>query len=246
MIQSIEHKKLWKNHIRKLSTMFNNYIPSIYKNNKYNALIAEFRIDYDLETVVKNVMYFLNESTSNIKWGLYIVHSMDNESHIHRMFNHLSDVHLIKYPYHNTTITDYNNLLKSEEFWNKIDSENILVFQTDSCILRHGIDDFLLYDYIGAPWSKLKEGEFVGNGGFSLRKKSSMLDVIENQNTTQILAEDIFFSKYIDNKPSFEIAGNFSVEDVYNTNPFGLHQPKISLNLLTELFNNSYKNIKIE
>ena len=48
---------------------------------------------------------------------------------------------------------DYSKLLRSKErYWNKIDAEYVLIFQTDSCICRFGIENFLKYDYIGAPY----------------------------------------------------------------------------------------------
>lgn len=57
-----------------------------------------------------------------------------------------------------------------------------LVIQYDGYVLRPDLwtDEFLAYDYIGAPWPPkmhyTKEGEEVrvGNGGFSLRSKKLM------------------------------------------------------------------------
>lgn len=69
---------------------------------------------------------------------------------------------------------------------NYCDQEFILTIQPDSCIIssEKWRNDFLKYDYIGAPWpieiikaidmasNKIKEPKnFVGNGGFSLRSK---------------------------------------------------------------------------
>jgi hypothetical protein len=62
-------------------------------------------------------------------------------------------------------------LLKSIEFWELVEGEIILNFQIDSLLLRDNIEEFLYYDFIGAPWSKPKEGKFVGNGGLSIRNK---------------------------------------------------------------------------
>lgn len=53
-----------------------------------------------------------------------------------------------------------------------VDTDFVLLFQNDGFILNpeHWSDDFLNYDYIGAPWPNHEESR-VGNGGFSLRSK---------------------------------------------------------------------------
>jgi hypothetical protein len=84
----------------------------------------------------------------------------------------------------------------------------------NSCIFKSNVDDFLQWDYIGAPWPKHKNDtpNGVGNGGFSLRTRQCMLDVIDRvsifdtklasstreymQNTGMtICPEDVYFSK---------------------------------------------------
>jgi hypothetical protein len=53
-----------------------------------------------------------------------------------------------------------------------VDTPFALVIQYDGFILNPDAwrDDYLAYDYIGAPWRE-PEGYIVGNGGFSLRSK---------------------------------------------------------------------------
>jgi hypothetical protein len=50
---------------------------------------------------------------------------------------------------------------------------HVLVVQWDGFIIdgSRWQDDFLDYDYIGAPWPQFKDGQAVGNGGFSLRSR---------------------------------------------------------------------------
>lgn len=59
------------------------------------------------------------------------------------------------------------------ELNNYIDSDFCLTIQSDGFIIdgNHWDDNFLDYDYIGAPWLNFKEQNCVGNGGFSLRSK---------------------------------------------------------------------------
>lgn len=56
------------------------------------------------------------------------------------------------------------------EMCNHITTSHILIIQNDGFVLDGSVwtDEFLEYDYIGAPWF-YKDGRNVGNGGFSLR-----------------------------------------------------------------------------
>lgn len=61
-------------------------------------------------------------------------------------------------------------------------AEWLLVFQTDSVLCansRRAVDDFLAYDWVGAPWNP--GGDWGGNGGLSLRRVSRILDVLRLQ-----------------------------------------------------------------
>jgi hypothetical protein len=53
-----------------------------------------------------------------------------------------------------------------------VDTDFVLIFQTDGFIINPELwnDNFLNYDYIGAPWPDNMNSR-VGNGGFSLRSK---------------------------------------------------------------------------
>jgi len=140
----------------------------------------------------------------------------------------------------------YSELLATKSIiYDYIQTEYFLVFQTDSLMFKRNIDLFtnLLkgdYDWVGAPWlicnyPPTRERDFIGNGGFSLRKTSKMLEIIEKynwytvQNTEYEWREDLFFTKqYSDihiKKPSYEAAKGFSVEEVFVSHTFGCHKP---------------------
>jgi hypothetical protein len=65
---------------------------------------------------------------------------------------------------------DYSKWMIKELGQQKFNTSHILVIQADGYVLDGGCweDDFLQYDYIGAPWLYV-DGRNVGNGGFSLR-----------------------------------------------------------------------------
>lgn len=78
------------------------------------------------------------------------------------------------------SINSYNHYM-IYELWRHVHSEHALVVQGDGYIINPGVwtDEFLEYDYIGAPWRKTKAAyidpfgnhQRVGNGGFSLRSQ---------------------------------------------------------------------------
>lgn len=73
-----------------------------------------------------------------------------------------------------------------------IETEHVLICQADGYGLRMELwsDEFLQYDYVGAPWPN---GE-VGNGGLSLRSKR-FLEASRAQGEPN-LAEDSFLCQY--------------------------------------------------
>lgn len=55
-----------------------------------------------------------------------------------------------------------------------VSTAHCLIVQWDGFVLNASrwSDDFLRFDYIGAPWPQFNDGHSVGNGGFSLRSRT--------------------------------------------------------------------------
>ena len=207
---------------------FNNNIEKYNNNKKYTAIIIEPREHKALEFVLNNFV----ENLSN-DWNFIIFHGSKNIDYILKMLNsspllkkNIYRIKLINLNVDNLTIKDYNKLLVSKNFYNEIPTEIFLIFQTDSIICSKNkdlINNFLKYDYSGAPWNN----ESVGNGGLSLRRKSKMIQIIDNCKYNNE-NEDVFFSESCSEiyryKPTFDNAKEFSVEKVYNDNSFGIHK----------------------
>lgn len=244
--QTEEHIRVWNEYIQEYGRKLKNYTPKIHENTNYQAVIVEPREHKDLETIIKTVMYFLNESDSKIKWGLSIFHGETNKKFVKKITKNWDNVDLHNMWVDNLPALEYNKMLKSSNFWKSIDSENILIFQTDSTLVNFGIDKFISYIYIGAPWIRFREGKIVGNGGLSFRKKSKMIEISENYVNDDITMEDIYFCKYLkeEDLADIGIAKQFSVEDVEYDNPIGLHQPKIDSTLLDQILKKGLKRIK--
>ena len=219
----------------------------IISDKKYTAIIVEPRKHKALEFVLTNFMENLNDD-----WGFMIFHSIDNQHFIENIINnslakYKNKTKLINLNINSNdfTVKEYSTMFFHKNFYNYIPTETFLIFQTDSIILKENknkINDFLKYDYVGAPWPKTMglHGKMeVGNGGLSLRKKSKMLellkykklgiDTILNNKYGKYVAEDMFFNGYYAKdvnvlKPSFDEAKKFSIESVYSESPFGVHK----------------------
>lgn len=126
-----------------------------------------------------------------------------------------------------STLQDYNSLLTSKKFWAQIPFDMVLILQMDAKLLRTGIEEFLMYDYCGAPWTFQQHG---GNGGLSLRNVQKMIDVIEEfpyQGASVHGYEDVYFSNHIDKVGGKlaprEVNAKFSCEAIFSLGTFGYH-----------------------
>lgn len=110
-------------------------------------------------------------------------------------------------------------------------AEHLLVFQPDSIFCAAAprtLNDFLVYDWIGAPWAK--DATHGGNGGLSLRKVSRILEVLDKQKRQKGSGEleDLWLSNRLAKLPEPQkavanVSKTFSVESVWDDAPLGYH-----------------------
>ena len=238
---------LLNDYLIKFSEKTKSFNPKLKKNTIYNSIIIENRIVINFEQILKNHIYFLNKNNKDVKWGLQIFHSESNENFIKNIVDNWENVVLTKLNIENIDKKSHTELLKSSDFWGLVEGETILNFQIDSLLLREISENFLKYDFIGAPWSKPKEGKFVGNGGLSIRKKSKIVEYLKKHEIEKDIWEDIFFVKHMDENelPDILTAMQFSVEDIFYPTPIGLHNPiNIPVHLLKLILDKSLTSIK--
>ena len=206
-------------------------------SESHTAVLIEPRksMQKALEFLTKNVLDNLSSH-----WNLIIFPGEENMEDVKSFVDGLSpeDRSRVKVEDLGISTMDtakYNELMMSRRLLDKIPTEVFLVVQTDSIICKGGkhiLDKFLenKYDYVGAPWKDLND---LGNGGFSLRRKSMMLKILDNcsKKTPDGVDhnEDGFFSGGCEGarpkKPSPEEAEEFSVETIYyGKQPFGIHK----------------------
>jgi hypothetical protein len=223
-----ENKIIWEEFLTKIDLEFSGYIPKICDNTEFYAVIIEPREHVDLRLSIRSTMFYLNETQSPIKWGLQIFHGNKNKEYINNIVKGWKGVELVNMEIDDFTNIEHSQYMESPQFWEKVKGTKVLIFQTDSVLLREGIDEFLGFDYVGAPWRKPKEGQIVGNGGLSLRTKEIMLKITqENGIPEEQIWEDIYFMKHMKGVgvADYETAKRFSMEDVYSPNPLGVHNP---------------------
>ena len=148
----------------------------------------------------------------------------------------------------------YNQFCKNS-LKDYINTDYCIVYQDDGAICNPQLwdNEFLSYDYIGAPWGndapvEIGMKNIIGNGGFSLRSKNfiELSATVPNKkgvedlclcyrNRGYLLENGIKF-------PDVNFAKKFSVEypvdkDHNEQNTFGFHKPKHG----DMLFLNSYR-----
>ena len=104
-----------------------------------------------------------------------------------------------------TSISTYSWLLLTPEFYLRFQAyEYMLIYQLDAWVFRDELEYWCRkgYDYIGAPFVQKYgnvEEVVAGNGGFSLRKISAMLRVLNNTGRRMFTPAQLkdFFKYYI-------------------------------------------------
>jgi hypothetical protein len=185
---------------------------------KYGALIVETRALPDLVDIINNHIKHLPKD-----WGLTIFHGKENESMLRSDFPDATFSSLLTRwnpkSYCNDTMT-------SLELWESVPYDKVLVFQSDSMILRSGVEEFVHYDYVGAPWQHLSIG---GNGGLSIRSKHKSIELLKKIpfDKDKHGNEDEYFSKYLHNVGGCvaprEICSMFSCESIFKLGTLGYH-----------------------
>jgi hypothetical protein len=130
------------------------------------------------------------------------------------------------------SINDRNGLLTSTWFWEQCPGEKVLMFDATTRLCSgsaSSIDDFLEYDYVGAPWPDIDRGPhiFGGNGMLSLRTRSKMLATVTAYTRTEG-NEDMWLVEHLQ-KPDIaahlanqSVGAQFSVECIPDPSPFGV------------------------
>lgn len=223
-------------------------IPDFPFESENEAVLIEFRKFPHTEFLIRNTIFKLNN-----KWCHTVICGNKNYNLMKKICQKISpSIKIIKTDYDNLIPSEYSKFLTSINFWNLLKGEKILIYQEDSIIFNDNINDFLHFDFIGAPFPKSENDtpNSVGNGGLSLRTNSIMKKIINTVSVDDTIfedstlsymiltnsyfpPEDIYFSKNMQELniglvADWETAYQFSSERIYNPNSFGGHKFWIS------------------
>lgn len=140
-----------------------------------------------------------------------------------------TDIFHIKPPYEGgiyslKSAREYNSVLTNPAFWSGCRYDRVLIFQHDSGLLREGIEEYLEYDFIGAP---IKHMPGYMNGGLSIRNPKLMLEICKDNPYNGQINEDCYFvenlRKMSAKLPDLKTAKMFSVETIFGLGSLGYH-----------------------
>jgi hypothetical protein len=213
-------------------------LPIISQNNIFEAVLVEYRCLPHLEFLIRNCTHKLGS-----EWSQTIICGNLNFEYIINIVKNINrDIKVIKTDYDNLSSLKYSDMLMTRDFWDLLVGEKILIYQEDACIFKNNINDFLEWDYIGAPFDEINNHQ---NGGLSLRTRGAMIDIIENAYPLDIinckhgknwmnvkkhdkLPEDIFYTQHMKINTKWKLAPLssaqlFSCENKFNCDSFGMH-----------------------
>ena len=136
-------------------------------------------------------------------------------------YKHISDVRFQE-------IQEFQLYLLTQNFWRRlIKYDKVLIFQYDSEILKEGIDEFLGYSHIGAPWKANFVGNTSdrrgGNGGISVRDVRLHLEALAKKPRPPKVWEDVWFSHNLPNVAPYQMCKKFSVESDFSLGSMCAH-----------------------
>jgi len=206
--------------------------------NRRAMIIVEPRPHPLLSSIIRNF-----DTRIPKEWDLYVFHGQSHAAYANESTRGVSlsrRVFLKSLGTDNLTADEYNKLFKSKSFWDRIDADDILVFQTDAVTCaksKWNIDSFTDLDYVGCAYDHQigpgvhwgKDHSFYGSGGLSFRKKKFMMECIAaNPNIDPHAPEDVFFSDCVEKSPNkpkdASTLAKFCTQNSYMEPSFGAHQ----------------------
>ncbi|KAK6531338.1 hypothetical protein TWF281_008149 [Arthrobotrys megalospora] len=210
------------------------HIPKPYNDTKL-ALLIENRPQPHLTPLLLHFM-----SVVPPEWPFLFMGSNESIAHINRSApireyekNGKLTMQLIP---ENMTVDNQENLSRTMTnvwFYERLlPAEWLFIFQTDSIICANSdvsLNDWVErgFTWVGASWGK--DTKYGGNGGFSLRRVSHLLEVLTHQNRhSGEKLEDWWLTDRLAHMPNAKMANGteevaFSVEKVPYDTPIGYH-----------------------
>jgi hypothetical protein len=230
--EKAESRALWQEFISSRWSRLTAWTPRpVPEESDRFAVYLAMKRSPSTEFVLRHAMAQLDE-----QWGLQVLATRTVTPWVSSLLKNWPGVHVdVLTGAPDKGIEQYGNELKrSESFWRLIRGRYLLFIDDDSIVCHPDVDEFLCYDYIGAPWGEDYVSPWCryGSGGMSIRNRDAMIEVCRegNTNSWMIGPEDVFYAivmrleqgKY--RLPLDEVARRFAVERIFHPKPFGLHR----------------------
>ena len=198
-----------------LNTFLNKKIIYQHKDNCKNLmLILDTRLSLSLILVIKNALYKLSN------FNLMLISTKETIDFIEKIFGEIPNKIIINKS--KITLKEYSKILLDINVWKKIKEEKVLVFQSDTVILRNISEtEYPKLSMLGPVCVHLEdEDKFMINGGFSYRDKNLMKELCTNK-VINSEVEDLFYTEqirycYPELMPTIQECNNFAIESVGN------------------------------
>ena len=198
-----------------LNTYLNKKITYQQKDNCKNLmLIMDTRLSLSLILVIKNALDIMSN------FNLMVISTKETINFLEKTFGKIPNT--IEINKNKITLKEYSKILMDQNIWKKIKEDRILIFQSDTVILRDIKDEeFPKLSMLGPVCVDLEnEKQFMINGGFSLRDKRLMMELCNNKIINSDV-EDIFYTEqiryhYPELMPSIRECNDFAIESVGN------------------------------
>lgn len=217
---------VWKNFITtQLPLLRENDVKSFSTSSELQVICLLENRSPDLEFVIHNARVMLGH-----QWGFQLVVTPVLAAWAEEIVSDIPGVNILPLLVPGIHL---NKLKRTEEFWQQLKGEHLLLIDTDSILCHGEIDVFLEYDYVAALWRKEDVSPWCCfGGGISLRKKSVMIQACRECNSNVILIPDesVFISMMLRlqpldyHLPNDSVASKFAVERCYHNSPFALHK----------------------
>ena len=178
-------------------------------------VIVETRPSFFLPHVVSSA------ARTHPRWRLYVFGTRAVHALLESCCTNYDDVTCVELQGVGPTMTteQYSEVLLSARFWETVQEEHVLLFQSDCVLVRGTPPAMLAYDFVGPVSGDLSD--FTINGGLSLRRRSAMLRAVrllEAEDPDLLgLPEDVAFCAIMQRHP-----GQFALPSMQECNAFAI------------------------
>ena len=198
-----------------LNNYLNKKVTYIHKDSCENLmLILDTRLSLALMLVIKNAI----DKMPN--FNLMLISTKETIDFVEKIFGKIS--YKIEINKNKINLKEYSKILLDQNIWKKVKEGRVLVFQSDTIILRNISNiEFPKLSMLGPVCVNFEdENKFMINGGFSLRNTKLMTELCKNKVINSDI-EDLFYTEqirkhYPELMPSINECNDFAIESIGN------------------------------